>query len=58
MAGVYGRERVTYLALHLPLPEELETWRTKALAKVIKKRSGETGILFERIGQLGKELDK
>jgi len=55
---IYGRERVTYLTLNVPLPEELELWRTKALAKVIKKRSGETGVLFERIGQLGKELDK
>ena len=55
---IYGRERVTYLTLHIPLPEELEPWRTKALAKVIKKRSGETGVLFERIGQLGRDLDK
>jgi len=55
---MYGRERVTYLTLNVPLPEELETYRTKALAKVIKKRSGETGVLFMRIGQLGKELDK
>jgi len=55
---IYGRERITYLALHVPLPEELEPWRTKAISKVIKKKSGETGVLFERIGQLGKELDK
>jgi len=55
---IYGRERVTYLTLNIPLPEELEPWRTKALAKVIKKRSGETGVLFERIGQLGRDLDK
>jgi len=55
---IYGRERVTYLTLNIPLPEELEPWRTKALAKVIKKRTGETGVLFERIGQLGRDLDK
>lgn len=54
----YGRERVTYLTLHVPLPEELERWRTKALSKVVKKKSGEQGVLFERIGQLGQELDK
>jgi len=54
----YGRERVTYLTLNIPLPEELESWRTKALAKVIKKKTGETGVLFERIGQLGRDLDK
>lgn len=56
--GEYGRERVTYITLHVPLPEELEKWRTMALGKVVKKRSGETGVLFERIGQLGQELDK
>ena len=54
----YGRERVTYLTLHVPLPEELERWRTKALGKVVKKRSGESGVLFERIGQLGKDMDR
>ena len=54
----YGRERVTYLTLHVPLPEELERWRTKALGKVVKKKSGESGVLFERIGQLGRDLDK
>jgi hypothetical protein len=54
----YGRERVTYLTLHVPLPEELERWRTKAISKVVKKKSGETGVLFERIGQLGRDLDR
>ncbi|MEW5952610.1 MAG: DUF2325 domain-containing protein [Bacillota bacterium] len=54
----YGRDRVTYLTLHVPLPEELERWRTKALGKVVKKRSGESGVLFERIGQLGRDLDR
>lgn len=54
----YGRERVVYLTLHIPLPEELEKWRTIKLSQIIRKQSGETGILFERIGQLGKELEK
>lgn len=54
----YGRERVLYLTLHLPLPEELEKWRTEKLGQVIKKRTGESGVLFERIGQLGRELEK
>ena len=54
----YGRDRVTYLTLHVPLPEELERWRTKALGKVVKKKSGESGVLFERIGQLGQDIDK
>lgn len=54
----YGRERVLYLTLHLPLPEEMERWRTEKLGQVIKKRTGESGVLFERIGQLGRELEK
>ncbi|KLU62285.1 hypothetical protein CEB3_c13290 [Peptococcaceae bacterium CEB3] len=54
----YGRERVTYLTLHLPLPEELEKYRTEKLSRVIRKKSGEAGVLFERIGQLGRELEK
>ncbi|QNB45446.1 DUF2325 domain-containing protein [Thermanaerosceptrum fracticalcis] len=55
---LYGRERVTYLTLHIPLPEELEKYRTIKLSQIIKKRTGETGVLFERIGQLGRELEK
>jgi hypothetical protein len=54
----YGRERVAYITLHVPLPEELERWRTKAISLVVKKKSGETGVLFERIGQLGRDLDR
>lgn len=56
--ATYGRERVAYIVLHLPLPEELERWRTEKLGLIIKKRSGETGVLFERIGQLSWELDR
>jgi len=54
----YGRERVTYITLQLPLPEELKEYRTEKLSKIIRKKSGETGVLFERIGQLGRELEK
>lgn len=55
----YGRERIRYVMLHVPLPEELEKWRTEAIAKLVKKKTtGDTGVLFERIGQLGKELDR
>lgn len=57
-AKEYGKERIIYLTLHIPLPEELERWRSQKLAQVVKKKSGEVGVLFERIGQLGKELDK
>lgn len=56
--SVYGRERVTYLTLQLPLPEELEKYRTEKLGQIIRKKTGETGVLFERIGQLGRELEK
>lgn len=55
----YGRERVRYVMLHVPLPEEFEKWRTEAIAGLVKKKkTGDTGILFERIGQLGQELDR
>lgn len=55
----YGRERMRYVILHVPLPEELEKWRTEAVAKLVKKKkTGDTGILFERIGQLGQELER
>ena len=55
----YGRERMRYVMLHVPLPEELEKWRTEAIAQLVKKKkTGDTGILFERIGQLGQELDR
>lgn len=59
LAKRYGRERVRYVMLHVPLPEELEKWRTEAIAGLVKKKkTGDTGILFERIGQLGQELDR
>lgn len=55
----YGRERIRYVMLHVPLPEELEKWRTEAIAKLVKKKqSGDAGVLFARIGQLGKELER
>lgn len=54
----FGRTRITYIVLHLPLPEELETTRTEKLSLIIRKKSGDTGVLFERIGHLGRELDR
>jgi len=57
-AQEFGRSRVTYIVLHFPLPEELESVRSEKLSLVIRKKSGDTGVLFERIGYLGKELDK
>ncbi|ACI17501.2 hypothetical protein COPRO5265_0043 [Coprothermobacter proteolyticus DSM 5265] len=56
---VYGRERITWLLLNLPLPEELERYRTEKLAAVIpKKSSGPQAVLWERIKQLGDELTR
>ncbi|MDN5331710.1 MAG: hypothetical protein PWP45_935 [Tepidanaerobacteraceae bacterium] len=56
---LYGRERITWLLLNLPLPEELERYRTEKLATVIpKKSSGPQAALWERIKQLGEELTK
>lgn len=54
----YGRDRITWLVLHFPLPEELEEIRTQRLAELAPKKSGEQGFLWERIGQLGRQLDK
>lgn len=56
---LYGRERVTWLILNLPLPEELEKYRTEKLAVVIpSKTSGPQSVLWERIKQLGDELTR
>lgn len=56
---VYGMERITWLLLNLPLPEELERYRTEKLAAVIpKKSSGPQAVLWERIKQLGDELTR
>lgn len=55
----YGRERVTWLLLNFPLPEELERWRTEKLSLAVpQKASGPQAALWERIGQLGRELDR
>jgi len=56
---VYGMERITWLLLNPPLPEELERYRTEKLAAVIpKKSSGPQAVLWERIKQLGDELTR
>lgn len=54
----FGRKRIIYIVLHLPLPEELEGIRTEKLSLIIKKRSGDAGVLFQRIAHLGRELDR
>lgn len=54
----YGRERVLWLLLNFPLPEELERHRTEKLSLAVPKRDGPQGILWERIGQLGSELER
>jgi len=54
----YGRRRVSYVALHLPLPEELEPARTEKLGRILKKQSGDGGLLFERISHLTAALEK
>lgn len=54
----FGRTRTTFIVLHLPLPEELESIRTEKLSLIIRKKSGDTGVLFERINYLGRELDR
>lgn len=57
-AAKYGRDRITWLVLHFPLPEEIEKLRTHRLAELAPKKSGEQGVLWERIGQLGRQLNK
>ncbi|MEW6226577.1 MAG: DUF2325 domain-containing protein [Bacillota bacterium] len=54
-AQKYGRERVLWVLLNFPLPDELERWRTEKLALLVKKRSG---ALWERVQQLGQALDR
>lgn len=55
----YGRERVTWLLLNFPLPEELERWRTEKLSLAVpKKASGPQAALWERIEQIGRALDR
>lgn len=54
----YGRDRIAWLVLYFPLPEELEEIRTQRLAELAPKKAGEYGMLWERIGQLGRQLDK
>ena len=56
--ATYGRERIAWLVLNFPVPEELEEVRTARISELATKRSGEHGILWERIGQLGRQLDK
>ncbi|MGB9886505.1 MAG: DUF2325 domain-containing protein [Moorellales bacterium] len=56
---LYGRERVTWITLHIPLPEELERWRTEKLAELVpRKPEGPQAELWERIGQLGREVER
>ncbi|MCY0886395.1 MAG: hypothetical protein OWV35_11060 [Firmicutes bacterium] len=55
----WGRERVRWAALHLPLPEELEPDRTRFLAQVQPpKTHGPEAVLWTRIQQLGTLLAK
>lgn len=55
----YGKERITWLLLNIPLPEELERFRTEKIAAVVpRKQSGPQAALWERIRQLGDELAK
>lgn len=54
-AREYGRERLLWVLLNFPLPEELERWRTEKLAPLVKKKSG---ALWERVRQLGQALDR
>jgi len=58
-AGVYGKGRTTWLVLNLPLPEELEKYRTEKLAALIpRKPHDKEAPLWERIRQLGYELER
>lgn len=53
----YGKERVAWLVLNFPLPEELEKFRTEKIAAIApKKAAGPQALLWERIRQLGDDL--
>ncbi len=56
--ATYGRERVAWLTLNFPLPEEWESLRTEKIGEVVRKHTGETGTLFARIGDLSRQLDR
>ncbi|WP_158630126.1 hypothetical protein [Cohnella sp. AR92] len=55
---LYGRERVRFLILQLPIPEELEGIRSQAIGELVKKESGDQAFLYRRIKQLSSRLDK
>lgn len=56
----FGKLRCVYPVLHLPLPEELELYRTEAMAVLGKAAdvTGDGSILLDRIVGLQKELSR
>lgn len=56
----FGKLRCVYPVLHLPLPEELELYRTEAMAVLGKAAdvTGDGSILLDRIVELQKELSR
>ncbi|WP_240420341.1 hypothetical protein [Paenibacillus periandrae] len=55
---LFGRERVRYIVLNLPIPEELEGLRSRSIGELVKKENSEQAFLYRRIEQLSGRLEK
>ncbi|SDO16016.1 hypothetical protein SAMN04487897_10950 [Paenibacillus sp. yr247] len=55
---LFGRERVRFLILHLPIPEELEGLRSQAIGELIKRENTDQAYLYQRIEQLSNRLEQ
>lgn len=54
----FGRERVRFLILQLPIPEELEGLRSQAIGELIKRENTDQAYLYQRIEHLSSRLEK
>ncbi|NHN33345.1 hypothetical protein [Paenibacillus agricola] len=54
---LFGRERVRFFVLNLPIPEELEGLRSRCIGDLVKKENNEQALLYRRIEQLSDRLE-
>lgn len=52
---IFGLERIYFMVIHFPLPQELELFRLKHICKVIKNPQQETKMLIEGLTKLESE---
>jgi hypothetical protein len=55
---LFGRERVRFFVLNLPIPEELESLRSHCIGELVKKENSDQAFLYRRIEQLSDRLEK